>query len=110
VTTSTSSFVSILLTLLLLFAARDDEHILLRFDGEIALAEPGDRDRDAVAILAGLFDVARRIAHRGFVEASRQTIKANGGRIAHRGFVETEHVLTESRHAIEADGGTDERR
>src|SRR5688572_13573927 len=60
--------------------ALDRQRIFLRFDREVTLAEAGDGDRDAVGVLAGAFDVVRRVARSGFeaVEHGEEPVETDG--------------------------------
>ena len=51
-----------LLLVLRLLIALDREGVFLGFDRKIALAETGNRDRDAIGVLARALDVVGRIA------------------------------------------------
>ena len=47
-----------------LLGALDRQRVLFRLDRQVVLAEAGDRDGDAVLVLAGPLDVVGRIARR----------------------------------------------
>jgi hypothetical protein len=66
-----------------LFAALDGQRVLFRFDRKLVLAEAGNRDSNAVVILAGAFDVVRRIARSGIdaVHQRKQPVETDGGAI-----------------------------
>ena len=61
-------FAGVLFRLALLFAA-DRERVFLQFDIELVLAEAGNRDRDAVGVLAGPLDIVGRIGRGGINRA-----------------------------------------
>ena len=52
-----------------LLGALDRQRVFFRFDRQIVFAETGDRDRDAIVVLARAFDVVGRIA-RGRLKTS----------------------------------------
>src|SRR5205085_10550150 len=69
-----------------LLLAGDDERVLLNDDRHVIRGEARDRHRDAIAVVAGLLDVVRRIA---------AVLVAEGG-------------LHQPRQAVEADGRTEQ--
>jgi hypothetical protein len=48
--------------------AADGKGVFLDLDGQVAIGEAGNRDRDAIGILAGALDVVGRVA-RGRIDA-----------------------------------------
>ena len=75
--------------------ALDGQRVLFRFDREVAFAEAGDRDRDAIVVLAGALDVVGRIARRGFkaVEHREQPVEADG-RTIEGSKIESSHGIS----------------
>src|SRR5216684_2769517 len=67
------------------FVALDRQRIFLGDDGELALRKAGDRDADAIGVLAGSLDIVGRIAGaavRGsLVEQRKPPVEADGGTI-----------------------------
>src|SRR5581483_9470499 len=67
------------------FLALDGKRVFLRDDRKLALGEAGDRDRNAIGVLAGTLDVIGGIAGRGFggslIEQGEEAVEADGGTI-----------------------------
>jgi molecular chaperone IbpA len=81
----------------ILALSRDHQHVLLRRDVDLVALEPGDGERDPVAVVAQLLDVEGRIivlfgAVRALQEIE-QSVEADG-RAAIGGKVETGHVMS----------------
>src|SRR6185312_3123783 len=66
----------------LLFAL-DRQRVLFRLKRKFVFAETGDRDADAVIVLAGAFDVVGRVARGGLeaIQHRKQPVKTDGGTI-----------------------------
>ena len=67
-----------------LLLALDRQHVFLRYDRNFGFGKAGDRNRDAIGILAGAFDVVGRIARRArfvagdIVEHGKQPVETDG--------------------------------
>src|SRR3984957_4576497 len=67
-----------------LLLASERQRVLLCFDREISVGEAGDRDRNAIVVLAGPRDIVgwiagcRRFHAADLVEHGEQPVKANG--------------------------------
>src|SRR3954453_8841183 len=65
--------------------ALDGQGVFLGDDGEFALRETGDRDADAIGVLAGALDIVGRIAGAAvggcLIEQVEKTVEADGGTI-----------------------------
>jgi len=70
---------------------------VFRDDGELFLGEAGDRDRDAIGILAGPLDIVGGIAVAAvricLVEQGKEAVEADGGTVKRREIVGTHRVV-----------------
>ena len=75
------------------FLALDRQRVFLRDDGELILGKAGDRNGDAVGVLAGALDVVGGITGAAvrarLVEQVKETVEADGGTIEGRQIVGT---------------------
>src|SRR5688500_12386226 len=76
--------VGALLVAVLVLAPGDDQHVLLGGDVDLVGLEAGDRELDAIVVVAELDQVERRVvlaglAHRAVLEHVEQPVEADGG-------------------------------
>src|SRR4051794_40568694 len=95
------SAIDVIVALLLAFvvlAAGDDQHVLLRGDVDLVGLEPGDRELDAIVVIAELDEVERRIIllrlpGRAVLEHVEQAVETDGGTPERRKVESTTHSL-----------------
>src|SRR4029079_6585676 len=85
-----------------LLLATNRERVLLHLDGEVLLAETGDRHADAILVLADALDVVRRVARSVALEGAKgveqraEAVEADGCTIKW-GKIKAPHVTSSLR-------------
>jgi len=79
------------------FFALDRQRVFLGDDRKFALRKAGDRDADAIGVLAGALDVIGRIAGaavgRCLVEQGKEAVEADGGTIKRGEIIGTHRIV-----------------
>src|SRR4029079_15414461 len=96
--TAVDIIVALLLRLFAL-AAGDDQHVLLSRDVDLVGREPGDRQLDAIIVIAELDEVERRVFFRrvgatAVLEHVEQPVEADSGAPIGRKIKSTTHVMS----------------